>query len=286
LTGSFIYSGGALAVGVSALDPMTNLHYEELDRNFRNRLEEVLIQTPQTVVGIPAVETAGVLTSRAWGLAHLIAGTNRRAIHRTFQEFLCRPIGTMKDTTVPGTYIRRDVERAPGGSVNTFRTECQSCHAGMDAMGGAFAKFTFFDNRLRHGDEVGGETPDNNDGPIFERANNNIAQKMNRAGDVFPEGRITRDSSWINLWANNASVGWRGPQSGVGVKAFGSLMASTKSFSSCMVKRAFHAVCGRKTTSVEESQMSAIADRLEGQHGYILKRVFEEVAILPTCIKK
>src|SRR5262249_12462320 len=137
LTGDFTYAATQRPdlPKPSAID---NNHYLALDQKRSNLKTDLVRIVPQRA---DILDAAGLLTSRAWAESHFKMGTNRRAVEYAFREFLCTPITTWRDTGLPDDRIRRDVDRNPGGNPATFQGVCRSCHAPMDAMAGAFARF-------------------------------------------------------------------------------------------------------------------------------------------------
>ncbi|WP_457825699.1 hypothetical protein, partial [Staphylococcus aureus] len=75
--------------------------------NARISLKTFLVKkTQSTLTGVS--DTAGVLTSRAAGLAYFSAGTNRREARFAFKNFLCMDIPQLSDTSRPDFHVRRD----------------------------------------------------------------------------------------------------------------------------------------------------------------------------------
>ncbi len=233
-------------------------HFTAIDRlNLAQHLIRISPQRPDVS------DAAGVLTSYAWAASFFSAGTNRRATAYALQEFLCTSIQEMADTSIPDTRIRRDVDRAPGGDSSTFQTECRGCHGGMDALSGAWA---YFDNQNS-----------------LQSAS--IREKMNQNSTVFPDGYVTRDDSWVNLFTRNqnTSLQWRGTMSGRGVSEFGKMLANSGAFSRCMAKRAFNRICHRDPELSESAIINGLKEKFETSN-YNLKSLIEEAAILPTCL--
>lgn len=263
LHGDFTYVADPALVPLAPLpQPDNNDHYRFLQTNridFRNAL--IRVEPQRADLGDPA----GVLTSRAWGLAHLTAGTNRRAIEYAFLEFLCKPIKELSDPTVMDFRVRRDVDRNPGGSTVTYVNTCRGCHAGLDAIGGAYARFEFSDQVEWDFDSVQG--------------------KMTKNGNVYPQGFIPVNDGWFNFWTQNQNelLGWRTATEGSGIRAFGSMLAHSKAFSACMAKRAFAHVCHRPARDSDNNEIYQVAKRFE-ESGYSLRKLFEEAAILPQCL--
>src|SRR5690606_19710282 len=140
-----------------------------------------LLRVPQSGAN-NITDTAGAITTRAFGEAYFQAGTNRRMTRYVFMNFLCRDFEQLHDVTRPDFRVRRDVERNPGDDSRTYKNKCVGCHAGQDGLGGAWAYFTFNNGQTVH-------TP------------GQVQGKMNQNSQFFPSGYRTTDDSWINLWA-------------------------------------------------------------------------------------
>ena len=295
LTGNFYYRGDPLKTLVAdnlVADFLeSNDHYEELEEAGYN-LGRVLVRVDgqkavdSTGNAVDHPDPAGVLTSRAFMEAHAIAGTNRRLVEFSFRQFLCIPMEQWADTSNPDGHIGRDVDRFPGGSNSKFQVSCKGCHSGMDALRTAFAEVDFEDDIVKHGRLLprgGGDLRMDQDRNIP-----GIALKMNRNGNVYPNGYITRSPAWINnavRGANKSYFGWRGSLSGVGVGAFGKMMSESEAFSRCMVKRVYRSVCKREVTAGEAGLVRALGSEFERQN-YNLKWLFKKVAVNRACIGK
>jgi hypothetical protein len=242
-------------------DIENNDHYEYLEDN-RISLATTLQRVNQsTTTGI--AETAGVLTTRASGEAFLSAGTNRRLTRFTFMNFLCRDFEALHDTTIPDVWVRRDVDRAPGGDSRAYKNKCVGCHAGQDALGGAFAYFNW-------------------DGDKVVYTNNNVQDKVN-ANNLFNEGHVVSDDSWENLWVKgqNAVLGWRGSQSGTGPTSFGRMLSASKAFSQCMAEKSFKLVCLKEPQSATDiAAVASMADSFEESGTYSMKDLIGKTSTL------
>ena len=221
-------------------------------------------QTNVVVNGINGA--AGVLTTRAYGEAFYQAGTNRSVTRHTFMNFMCKDFEDLHDTTIPDFRVRRDVERAPGGDSRTYKNTCVGCHAGQDALGGAFAFWDFRNNRLRF-------TP----GTVVEKMNHNA---------LYGNGYVTTDNSWMNLWSEgqNSNLGWRGPQTGSGVKEFGQLLARSRQFARCMSMKVFKLVCIRPPIEEDMTFIELMADELESNDSYNVKKLFAQT--VAHCVEE
>lgn len=246
---------------IANYSPSSNAHYEQGENGSLDLSSpSILVRRSQSSLnGIS--DTAGVLTTRASGEAYLSAGTNRRLTRFTFMNFLCRDFENVMDTTTPDFYVRRDVERDPGGDSRTYRNNCVGCHAGQDALGGAFAYFDFRDGRVIH-----------QPGTVQEKINRN---------NLFEEGHIVTNNEWHNLWSmgQNSSLGWRGDQRGQGARELGRMIAQSQAFSQCMTTRVWELVC--LNPPVDEAAQQAIqtlSTEFEQQNNYNMKRLFARVS--------
>lgn len=276
LYGNVIYVGS----NAPAYANNSNAHYEALEAAGSNLANTgtLIRQTQTQVTTLPDAATAGVMTTRAAAEAFFAGGTNRAMFRFTLMNHLCTDLEPLKDVTRAPDYVRRDVSRSPGGDSRIYQNSCVGCHAGMDGLAGAFAKYEF--------DETSGTLQYNQTSGKFDA--NGVALKYNINATNFPHGYITTDDSWINYWRNgqNKLLGWgsasldeNGHSSGNGAKSFGVELANTRAFSTCQVKKAFKAVCFRDSDSytADRNRVSAIATEFEND-GYNMKNVFAKVA--------
>jgi hypothetical protein len=183
-----------------------------------------------------------------------------------FQAFLCTPIEKWRVANLPSTYIRKDVDRLPGGNPQTFNQECRVCHGPMDAMGGAFSQLDFKNNALTFYPE--------------------IAPKYNQNTDVYPEGYATDSDYWENYLAQFApsqGFGWRGEIEGFGVHDFAKMMATSEGFSKCMAKRVFKSVCYQDLELSDET-VKTLAKNFE-QESYNFKKLFKAAVMHESCVQ-
>lgn len=225
--------------------PRDNNHYSEAERNHINLKQSLVYRRQSDMNNIQDV--AGVLTTRASGEAFFSAGTNRRVTRFAFMNFLCRDFEALHDVSIPDIYVRRDVERDPGGDSRTYRNSCVGCHAGQDALGGAFAYFDFEDGELQY-----------NPGEVATKVNLN---------NLFNPGHVVESDFWENLWARgvNSSLGWRGDQSGHGAGELGRLLARSQAFSQCMANQVFELICLKRPTSSQRDELVQIFEH-EGRY--------------------
>lgn len=263
------YVGSAAATSVS-YSQSNNDHYLDLQLNRidlsdpANLARQRQSDLPGSPVGID--DTAGVMTTRGFSQAFLVAGTNRAALRFATLNFLCMDMEDFRDLTAKPDKIRQDVSRSPGGDSSIFLNDCLTCHAGLDSLAGAFAYYDFDEDQQQLVFTDGAVQP----------------KYLNDAG-VFRFGYATADDSWVNYWRTgpNAFVGWNGPGSGAGTgaKSLGMELAQTRQFAECQVKKAFEKVCYRKPNgAADELAVEAIATSFESNNRS-MKRVFAETAL-------
>ena len=291
LTGNFTYradntiiqNGGGTPVRMDEVDDIlsSNNHYADIQANnyslkgVLKRVENQRYVSNNAAADIPMDQVAGLITSRAFLSAHADMGTNRRLVEFSFRQFMCAPITDWADGSSPDDRVGRDVDRQPGGSPNKFLTTCKNCHANMDGLRGAFALVDY--------NAGNGRVSFMNTVPTNTNVNTNY--KLNRNGDVYPQGFITRDNSFVNyanVGKNADAFGWRSTTSGTGIAKFGEMLAKSRGFSRCMVKRVFTDVCKRAPASSEDAVVRSLADQFEASN-YHLRGLFEIVAGRPEC---
>jgi hypothetical protein len=267
LSGDIVYVGSTAATPV-VYSQTDNAHYLELQRNHVDLSNPAnLVQRTQSgLPGAPfgAAQTAGLMTTRGFSSAFLVAGTNRAAVRFAALNTMCMDQENFRDVTAWPDRIRQDVSRSPGGDSNLFLNDCLACHAGLDGLAGAFAFYDF--------DATAGRT-------VYTP--NAVQPKFVKAASTFPFGFETSGDSWINYWRTgpNAFVGWRGPGSGSGAKSLGQELAQTRQFSVCQVRNVFEKVCYRAPNGAADLQaVETIANSFEANNRS-LKRVFAEAAV-------
>ncbi|PIP94179.1 MAG: hypothetical protein COW00_13200 [Bdellovibrio sp. CG12_big_fil_rev_8_21_14_0_65_39_13] len=261
LTEDILYTGASGLANVAPYAPDSNDHYRDLE-NTRVDLKANLVRQVQSQLNnIP--DTAGVLTSRAAGESFYSAGTNRRVTRFAFMNFMCKDFEALHDITLSDVYVRRDVDRRPGGDSRTFRNKCVGCHSGQDALGGAWSYFDWDGTQLVY-----------SPGQVVEKINKN---------NLFAEGNVVADDSWVNMWANgqNSYLGWRGAQTGRGARSLGRLLASSQAFSQCMAERVFELVCLKKPVNQTDiDQVKTLAMSFEQNGRYSMKQLVAKTSIL------
>ncbi len=258
----YIPTGATYAAGTNAI-------YDTLYANVKNGapLGSALTATTQTGATGLTVQ-AGIFTLRGFGSVYYDAGTNRAPFRFTLLNYACRDLEDVSDVSRADIYVRRDVDRAPGGDATKYRTECVGCHAGMDPLSNAFAYMNFV------------PAAQANQAAPITIATAPVA-KVNQNNDVFPGGAVVTNDAWVNLWleGTNSGLGWDPAQkSGNGVKSFGQMLASTKMFPECMAKRVYKTVCLKEGTSTTDKlAISKLA--AEFSKTYNMKDLFKDAAV-------
>ncbi len=275
----------------------SNNHYEALERGGFD-LKAVLMKKSQMMISgtgttfVSSVSPAGLLTTRQWAAAHMIAGTNRRAVEYSLRQFTCIPLENAADSTGPEDAIGRDVDRNPGGSMAKFTTTCRACHSVMDGFRPAFSKMTFSNGYLKHSALVPTSTNANLDEDTSPAMRvhpeaPNVTRKMNHNEEAFPEGKVVTNDSWVNNATNGTNkenFGWT-KLSGTGVAEFGRAIAESKAFPRCMAKRVFFTVCKREATAAEQNFLHTIANEFSStERNHNIKYLFERIVSSDLCL--
>lgn len=267
LHADIVYIGSADATD-DAYEVNNNDHYEDLQNRRRDFSDPaMLIPVTQSSLNdqLAAGDTAGIMTTRGYAQAFLVAGTNRAALRFATLNFMCMDMENFRDRSAYPDRVRQDVDRSPGGDSKIFMNDCLTCHAGMDGLAGAFAFYDFDEEeqRLVYTDGV-------------------VQPKYLSDAGVFRTGFATTGDSWVNYWRSgqNSWVGWNAPNNGVGrgAKSLGMELASTRQFSECQVTKAFEKVCHRSPNGAADIQaVTNIANSFEANNRS-MKRVFGETA--------
>lgn len=263
----YIGANDATAVPYSHTD---NDHYVDLQLNrvdlsdaanlVRGRQSEL----PNSPIG--ANQAAGIMTTRGFAQAFLVAGTNRAAVRFAALNHLCMDMEDFRDLTAHPDRIRQDVTRSPGGDSSIFLTDCLTCHTGLDGLAGGFAYYDF-DEELQQ--------------LVYTDAA--VQPKFVQDAGTFPFGFATSDDSWINYWRTgpNEFVGWNAPGNGVGTgaKSLGMELAQTRQFSECQVKNVFEKICYRTPNGAADLQAVENIATIFETNNRSMKRVFAETAM-------
>ena len=245
-----------------------NLAYERLEEAVKHgqvTLADNLTQATQSATTGYAIQ-AGIYSLRGYGSVFYNDGTNRSPFRYTYINYLCSDLEEISDVTRPDIYVRRDVDRTPGGDGSKFRTECVGCHAGMDPQTKAFA---FVDFDVDNGVLTYSQQP---------------VPKVNRNNDTFPNGASVRDDAWQNIWyeGSNKDLGWsKTYKSGTGPASWGQAMSDTTMFPECMAERVYETVCLTNTnTRKAQSDIKTLSSQFV-KDNFNMKSLFLNTAV--TC---
>ena len=134
LSADTIYIGSANATDVTYAND-NNDHYVDL-QNRRVDLSDpanLVAMNQSAVTGMGAGQTAGIMTTRGFAEAYLIAGTNRAAVRFATLNFMCMDMEAFRDKSAWPDRVRQDVDRSPGADSKIFMNDCLTCHAGTMA---------------------------------------------------------------------------------------------------------------------------------------------------------
>ncbi len=245
----------------------SNDHYKVAESS-RMDLNAALVREVQSARLLPANAVSGVITTRQSAESFFQAGTNRRMNRFTFMNFLCNDYEQVHDITTPTYHIGRDVDRQPGGDTRTFLNKCVGCHAGQDAMRGAYAFYDYSNNMISY-------TP----GVVVNKINKNV---------LYSAGKMTVNDSWENLWAlpgsqNQNKLGFQGVASGNGARALNMHFAKSKGFANCMAKKVFELVCMKEPINTDDKVFVEAQARSFESTGYKMKNLVVETSV--GCIK-
>ncbi len=241
----------------------SNNHYRDAENANMDFSVALTKEVQSARNGLPANAVAGVMTTRTAGENFYQAGTNRRMNRHMIMGFLCKDYEELHDITIPDNHVTRDVERNPGGDSRTYLNKCVGCHAGQDALRGAHAYYDFNNNAVTY------------NGDLAQTPANRVVGKINRVNS-FADGKVVRDDSWVNTWAQgkNASLGWRTVTQGNGAQSLGRMFARSRAFSVCMAKRVFKLVCLNDVKSAaDKAKVEALATSFEAGQKYDMKNL-------------
>lgn len=263
----YIGAGAATAVPYSQTD---NDHYLDLQLNRidlsdpANLVQRQQSELPGTPLG--AAQAAGIMTTRGFAEAFLVAGTNRAAVRFAALNHLCMDMEDFRDLTAHPDRIRQDVTRSPGGDSNIFLTDCLTCHTGLDGLAGGLAYYDFDEDQQQL---------------VYTDAA--VQAKYVQDAGAFPFGFVTTDDSWTNYWRTgpNEFVGWNAPGAGAGsgAKGLGVELAQTRQFAKCQVNNVFEKVCYRAPNGAADLQAVENIATIFETNNRSMKRVFAETAM-------
>lgn len=241
----------------------SNEHYESISNQGLDLGDANLLVDSSQDSKLHAYPAAisGLFSTRAFGEAYLFAGTNRAPVAFAMEHFLCKDMESLNDTTIPDFRNRRDVDRSPGGTSEIYKNRCIGCHAGMDALSGAFAYYEWTAGKVIY-----------SPGKVSTKMNHNVN---------FAEGFVTQSDSWMNLWTQgqNAALKWGSSTAGEGVKSLGMMLSETEAFHSCMSKQVYEKVCNRKATSDQDKMRVASLTESYKASNFSMKKLFINASV-------
>ena len=268
LSADYLYAGAPGLPGVAAVSASSNQHYIDIEASGVDLSDPANLQqvSQQSVTGIPASATAGVMTTRAAARAFFIDGTNRAMFRFTMLNHLCNDMEQVKDITRSPDRIRQDVSRSPGGDSRIFLNSCIGCHNGMDPMAQAFAYYQY---EYTEGNEDGGRL-------VYTAGQ--VQPKYHINSDNFKPGYVTPGDRWDNYWRSgpNAILGWNPglTGSGNGARSMGEELANSEAFARCQSMNVYRSVCLSAPTQAQLDTLKATF-----QAGYNMKNLFAEAAV-------
>jgi hypothetical protein len=252
-----------------------NSLYEQVINGNASLKDALERQTQSAETPLPPEATAGVLTTRRWGMSYLDMGTNRRVIAGLVDKFLCAELDEIRNPIGSGeSWVQTDVDRAPNGLPTVYRKDCITCHASfLDPTVGALAYYDFDD-------------PGDDDDRV-EYTGNDVQNKMNQNRNVFRSGKEVEDDSWAwvysaegNPTAAGKIIGWRGVSGGRGFKSFAREFSKSKGLPRCMVKRVYKRLCAQSLDRNDPTDLATIdrfGDAFEADN-YNMKNLFISIA--------
>lgn len=236
----------------------------------------------QRRAGTTPVPAAGALTSEQFLSEHAVAGTNRRLVTETIEEFLCKRMNDWRsgDERLSDHQVTRDIPRAPGGDPLAYHNECRTCHAGgLDGFRKAFAGFDYTMNAVTY---TSGAAP--------KLLNQNFDTLPANTPPPNPFGAYMRDNGGFQNWENQAIYGtigtyfgWNGALTGVGVSSFGELVANSEAFKTCAVQQVWNQICASSLNGVEGEGIQRTLANTFGNDNHNLRNLYVNVVLHPLC---
>jgi hypothetical protein len=295
LYGDIFYVGNS-SLPIPNYSNSNNDHYAALD-TYDLSLESVLDQDSQSArTDLEFDQTAGVITSRAAAKAFFYLGTNRAMLRFTMLNHLCTDLEQIKDNSRVPNRVHQDTARSPGGDSRIYLNNCVGCHAGQDALLGAYA---YYDLSFSGDKDTDIDNFENSAQLTYSETFHDGHKYLINANN-FPQGYKTIDDSWLNYWRQgpNSSLGWNNDYElfayddtiepdedgnvvaiGNGAKSMGMELAHSDAFASCQVKKAFKAICLRDPNDYQADRdvAASITDAFV-IGGHNMKNVFRDVA--------
>ena len=138
------------------------------------------------------------------------------------------------------------------------------CHAGQDALRGAYAYYDYNNNTLTY-----------NQGTVVNKINKNV---------LYSAGKMTVDDSWENLWAlpgsqNQTKLVFKGQTSGNGAKSMNQMFARSEGFANCMAQKVFKLVCMKDAVNTDDVTFVKSQARAFEAGGYKMKDLIIKTSV-------
>jgi hypothetical protein len=318
LLGDYIYRSNSTLASIPS-NPVTdflnsNAHYVGLENTINREAalgtravtySNTLVRQRQSIrdtqgAAIDHPEPAGLITTRAFMIDTVNAGTNRAPIEKSLLQFTCASSEDWKDISAPDAYVGYDIDRFPDGVNSNYTGNCKGCHSVLDSLRPAFAKYdlSLTTPFVKHAD-IFGDANRLTTAPFAGVGDANfaasrataggpairIAQKMNH-NVVYPYGHRVLDEKFDNqgIYGTNADwFGWNGPTRGEGIQDYARMIASSDAFSRCLVMNVYESVCERPYSEISRGDADDLAFQFRSS-GYNIRKIFEKVASVPSCI--
>jgi len=277
LSGDILYVADN-SVNVASYSVSNNNHYAELEAMGAD-LSTVLQSTTQSsVTGLPALATAGIMTTRGAAKSFFKDGTNRGMFRFTLINHMCNDLEPLKDTSLPPDRIRQDLSRSPGGDSRIFSNSCSGCHSGMDPLAQAYAYYNYEYNVEADPQGENGRLIYNSEGSLDSVTGTRVTEKHQINAGNFPFGFVIQDDRWDNYWreGTNQTLGWSEQLSGFGngAKSMGEELANSQKFASCQVTKVFENVCLRQAQDINDRSAITNMTTTFVNSNYRIKDVF------------
>jgi len=208
---------------------------------------------------------SGIITTHQFASLNFDGGTNRRPVKYLMEKFLCSPINSWKDASLPDDFVRRDIDREPGKDRNIYLTQCRSCHAPMDAMAEAFTTIGNFNSNK--------STLVTYFKPFTKTLQNE---------ETYPKGHVPKgDNNWKNYLVNNPNLGFE-PSAAEGndYDELAEALSNAKAFRQCMVQRSVRELCPQ--SSFSKADVEKLTQDF-AQNKYNMNYLFAHVALNEKC---
>lgn len=242
---------------------------------------------------------AGMISSRGLQEAYSTAGTGRRNVLYSFQDFMCADIEKWRYSEYPDDLVRGDVDRSPGGDLFEYAQNCKGCHGALDGLSRAFSEYHFENGIFKYVPFfMGRNTFDTNESEDNTKISFTSAggfntyiptHRKNNHNILFNPAMRVYDTEFVN----NTPLGPMGGEfgftvtEGTGPQEFGAMLATSARFPQCMALRTYESIC--KQDVFKDTVDGSFDPQLEqyvkqlgdsfADAGYDMKKLIEAVAV-------